>query len=128
MYADRVEQRGRGNKHRATLLLSQLSSAEVERTHKGQWLHLQGADGTEITQQGLEAAPAEAARALIVQQAAAIGNALPSSDAAAAESAPAQPQAIDVPEQIRKLAELHAQGILTDDEFQTKKRELLDRL
>ena len=31
-------------------------------------------------------------------------------------------------DQIRKLAELHEQGILTDDEFTGKKTELLSRL
>ncbi len=34
----------------------------------------------------------------------------------------------DVTEQIKKLAELHDQGILTDEEFETKKKELLARL
>jgi putative oligomerization/nucleic acid binding protein len=31
-------------------------------------------------------------------------------------------------EQIRKLAELHKEGILTDEEFSAKKGELLSRL
>jgi hypothetical protein len=31
-------------------------------------------------------------------------------------------------EQIRKLAELHEDGALTDEEFETKKRELLERI
>ncbi len=41
-----------------------------------------------------------------------------------------QPQASssDVTEQIKKLAELHDQGILTDEEFETKKKELLAKL
>ncbi|WP_206062781.1 SHOCT domain-containing protein [Nocardioides piscis] len=39
-------------------------------------------------------------------------------------NAPAQ----DVPEQLRKLGELHQAGVLTDDEFATKKAELLDRM
>jgi len=34
----------------------------------------------------------------------------------------------DVADQIRKLAELHAAGILTDEEFSSKKAELLDRI
>ena len=34
----------------------------------------------------------------------------------------------EVTEQIRKLGELHDQGVLTDDEFRTKKAELLARL
>jgi hypothetical protein len=34
----------------------------------------------------------------------------------------------DINEQIRKLGELHDEGVLTDEEFETKKRELLDRI
>ncbi|MFD1052471.1 SHOCT domain-containing protein, partial [Kibdelosporangium lantanae] len=34
----------------------------------------------------------------------------------------------DILDQIAKLADLHAAGVLTDDEFQTKKTELLNRL
>jgi uncharacterized membrane protein YdbT with pleckstrin-like domain len=35
---------------------------------------------------------------------------------------------LSIPEQIEKLAELHRDGVLTDAEFQDKKKELLDRL
>ena len=45
-----------------------------------------------------------------------------------AQHAQAQAEVQDVTEQIRKLGELHDQGILTDDEFETKKRELLAKL
>lgn len=45
----------------------------------------------------------------------------------APSSSPA-PQQSDIPDQLRKLAELHAGGILTDDEFATKKAELLSRM
>ena len=38
------------------------------------------------------------------------------------------PYSPDVTEQIRKLAELRDQGILTDEEFQSKKKELLSKL
>ena len=43
----------------------------------------------------------------------------------------AQPPAsrsLDVPEQLRKLAELRDAGVLTDDEFQKKKAEMLARM
>ena len=36
--------------------------------------------------------------------------------------------AIDLTEQIKKLSELRDEGILTEEEFQTKKKELLDRI
>jgi len=39
------------------------------------------------------------------------------------EAAPAEP---DMTEQLKDLAKLHDQGILTDDEFQAKKKEILD--
>jgi uncharacterized membrane protein YeaQ/YmgE (transglycosylase-associated protein family) len=45
-----------------------------------------------------------------------------------AQHAQAQAQVQDVTEQIRKLGELHEQGILTDEEFEAKKRELLAKL
>ena len=42
-----------------------------------------------------------------------------------APTAPAQP---DIADQIKKLAELHASGVLTDEEFAAKKAELLSRM
>jgi len=45
---------------------------------------------------------------------------------AARTGAPASPAAADPAEQIRKLAQLRDEGILSDDEFQTKKTQLLD--
>lgn len=39
-----------------------------------------------------------------------------------------QSAAPSIPDQIEKLAELHRQGVLTDAEFQAKKKDLLDRL
>jgi uncharacterized membrane protein YeaQ/YmgE (transglycosylase-associated protein family) len=44
------------------------------------------------------------------------------------QHAQAQSHADDVHDQIRKLAELHEEGALTDDEFEAKKRDLLARL
>ena len=38
------------------------------------------------------------------------------------------PAAIDIPEQIRKLAELKEQGIITQEEFEVKKKELLSKM
>ena len=34
----------------------------------------------------------------------------------------------EINEQIRKLGELHDEGVLTDEEFETKKRELLGQI
>src|ERR671937_1551338 len=44
------------------------------------------------------------------------------------QHAQGQQRVDDINEQIRKLAELHGEGILTDEEFETKKRELLSRI
>lgn len=46
----------------------------------------------------------------------------------AAPMTPQQPTAIDIPEQIEKLGKLKEQGLLTENEFQSKKQELLSRL
>jgi hypothetical protein len=47
---------------------------------------------------------------------------VPSSDPISSPNAP------DIPTQIEKLADLHAKGILTDEEFTRKKAELLGRM
>ncbi len=38
------------------------------------------------------------------------------------------PTNLDIPDQIRKLAELRDAGVLTEEEFERKKAELLDRM
>jgi uncharacterized membrane protein YeaQ/YmgE (transglycosylase-associated protein family) len=45
-----------------------------------------------------------------------------------AQHAKAQAEVRDVTEEIRKLGDLHDQGVLTDEEFEAKKRELLSKL
>lgn len=47
---------------------------------------------------------------------------------APAPTPPAPAVAPDLTDQIRKLADLHAAGILTDEEFSTKKADLLSRM
>ena len=46
-------------------------------------------------------------------------------EAYAAEYAQAAPPADDSTEELQKLANLHAQGILTDEEFAAKKKQVL---
>lgn len=54
--------------------------------------------------------------------------------AASPTGTPASPQAsdsparVDIADELKKLGELHATGVLTDEEFQAKKTELLKRL
>jgi uncharacterized membrane protein YeaQ/YmgE (transglycosylase-associated protein family) len=44
------------------------------------------------------------------------------------QHAQSQQHVNEVNDQIRKLAELHDEGVLTDEEFETKKRELLSQI
>jgi len=48
--------------------------------------------------------------------------------AAAGGAAPAPAAEPSIPEQIEKLDQLRRQGVVTEEEFQAKKRELLDRM
>jgi hypothetical protein len=52
----------------------------------------------------------------------------PAQPQVAAPIPPQQPPAIDIPEQIEKLGKLKEQGLLTEDDLQSKKQELLSRL
>lgn len=62
--------------------------------------------------------------------------AAPSQPVAKAEPRPEKPEPVapasgggdSIPDQIKKLGQLRDDGILTDEEFETKKRELLDRM
>jgi len=44
---------------------------------------------------------------------------------AAAPAAPAEPAQADYTDELEQIAKLHEQGILTDDEFAAKKKEIL---
>ena len=46
----------------------------------------------------------------------------------ASQTTPSAPSQLDPTEQLGKLADLHKAGVLTDDEFATKKAELLKRI
>lgn len=52
----------------------------------------------------------------------------PAPAVAAVEAAPARPHAADIADRIRHLGDLHTAGLLTDDEFSSKKAELLAEL
>ena len=49
-------------------------------------------------------------------------------DRITSDAHPAETPTTDPAEQLKKLAELHAAGVLTDVEFAAKKKELLDRM
>ena len=69
----------------------------------------------------LNKAEAQKAKAIIEEQAAAAHHAL----VGAGTATTPQP---DIADQIKKLADLRDAGILTEEEFATKKAELLDRM
>lgn len=52
----------------------------------------------------------------------------PTSQSASGVSASSQKVNLDTSEQLRKLSELHKDGVLTDAEFESKKKELLGRI
>jgi hypothetical protein len=52
----------------------------------------------------------------------------PSAASASGDQEPATAGAMDIPDQIRKLGELRDSGVLTQEEFDTKKAELLARM
>ncbi|MCA9779801.1 MAG: SHOCT domain-containing protein [Candidatus Eremiobacteraeota bacterium] len=63
--------------------------------------------------------------------------AVPNQPAAKSEPAPEKAEPVapapsgggdSIPDQIKKLGQLRDDGILTDEEFETKKRQLLDRM
>ncbi len=59
------------------------------------------------------------------QQAMAAPSQAPSQEPAAAPAPPHQAAQVDPYEELKKLAELHDQGILTDDEFAAAKAKIL---
>lgn len=85
---------------------------------------------TESTTHSLRASPStasvKAAKALEMAGRAALMSA--GASAASATAAPAAAQAPDALDQLKKLADLHSAGVLTDEEFATKKADLLDRM
>ena len=75
--------------------------------------------------------PYEAVKSAIDRLVAEADVALAQAQADAAQEAPVrstQPRGGDIPEQIAKLAELRDAGILTEEEFEEKKTELLSRM
>ncbi|MGB8020737.1 MAG: SHOCT domain-containing protein [Candidatus Nanopelagicales bacterium] len=101
-----------------------VSSVQVRR---GAWYHdvTIYASGNTIVL-SVDAADAETLRGLIMDQI--LHGSSHAAPAPAAPAAPVQPDGDAVIEQIRKLGELRDAGILTPEEFEAKKAELLGRL
>jgi hypothetical protein len=101
--------------------MKSVSSVQVRR---GAWYHdvTVFASGNTIVMP-MDAADAEQVRAVVMEQVL-----RGSSPAPAAPAAPPPPAGDAVIEQIRKLGELRDAGLLTPEEFEAKKADLLGRL
>ena len=97
-----------------TLLFEQVAQVAIKRGPVWSTLVVESKGGGHITATGLKHQEAVDARQLIDQRLSSVQNSTGSSS--------------DIPDQIRKLAELRDTGVLSADEFETKKRELLTRL
>lgn len=64
----------------------------------------------------------------VVEQALVVPDVIPTPLASPSPASPTAPAQVDIPAQLQQLAGLHAAGILTDEEFATKKAELLARM
>ena len=133
LYPDRIERYKAASKTSLTGMLAggpqdveviptkSVSSVQVKR---GAWYHdvTIFASGNTIIL-SLDATEAEKVRGLVMEQVL-----HGSSHPAPAPAAPAPPSGDDILEQVRKLGELRDMGILTQEEFDAKKAELLSRM
>lgn len=115
------------------MTMEQVDGITVEKGRLSAKLHVRGTDGRVFTMKNLTPEKAEQARALIEQRRE-VHAGDPNRFAGAEFSTPADgvpataDGAADIPGQIRQLAELKDAGILTEEEFESKKRDLLDRM
>ncbi|QDB80015.1 SHOCT domain-containing protein [Georgenia wutianyii] len=124
VFADRVELINQGkigsllraNAGAETIPTSRISS--VESRNKGIWSVLEIHTSGNVVEFKADHASGPYLREVILEQVGG-GSIVP------ANTAPGAPDAAD---QLKKLAALHKDGILTDEEFNTKKAELLDRM
>lgn len=136
LYADRIERYKATSKTSLTGMLTggpedveviptkSVSSVQV---HRGPWYHdvtIYCSGNTIVL--SVDAADAEQLRTLVTDQILKGSSAAPPQPAP--PPAPAGPTGDEVLEQIRKLGELRDAGILTQDEFDTKKADLLGRI
>jgi len=135
LYPDRIERTKPTSKFSVTGILAggpedveviptkSISSVQVRR---GAWYHdvtIYCSGNTIVL--SVDAEEAEKLRGLVMDQVLGTGAPAP---APPGPAAPAAPTGDDVLAQIRKLGELHEAGILTQEEFDQKKAELLRRL
>jgi hypothetical protein len=127
IYNDRVEGYGRITpiwSHKGTIPMENITAVRT----KGGRLIVEGQDGQIFKAGGHTHADAEAAKALIESRIRVHQTLDPFESLTSPLEGPPAPPGEDIPDQIKKLADLRDQGVITTDEFETKKADLLDRM
>jgi Short C-terminal domain len=125
LYGDRIESRlGSGSIIGATARVDATGSKRLFRDSRQTFLTIEGADISIVMKQsGNYASTTRAARAFAAKVNSPAMRLGPPSEPTA-EATPV----VDPVEQIRRLGELRDQGLLSPEEFEAKKAELLDRI
>jgi hypothetical protein len=112
--------------------LTEIKDYGVKKGRLSDKLFVETSDGRSMEIGDLNPEKAESARALIEQRIAVYRDEgvveQPAVPHQPANESASPPRAADIPGQIRQLSELRDAGILSEDEFQAKKAELLDRM
>jgi hypothetical protein len=125
IWPDRVEEyEYHALRHKQTRAISYQQVSEVRLARGLVWstIAIESTGGRSVAMEGIPKADAERVKGLLDN---AVLTARGGGFAVAPPSAP-PPPTIDVADQLRKLAELRDQGILTDEEFAAQKAKLLD--
>jgi hypothetical protein len=122
VYEDAVEvtQLGLGGRNTQRMLYQHIAQVTVRQSLYRTTLMIEGSRGDTMLVENMTRKDAESARDLIRERT----DLARSSSSVGAASAPVS----DIPAQIRELARLREEGIITEAEFETKKKDLLDRL
>ena len=123
LFSNRVEEHDPGflKKRMQTIHFVQVAQVSVKRGVVWSEVKIESTGGHEIVAKGLSKDEADSAKKLLDQLIA------ESRTQTVTLNAP-PPTAPDIPDQIKKLGELRDAGILSSDEFEAKKAELLSRM
>jgi len=126
IFHDRIEEHDRGflKSSMQALRYSQVAQVSIRSGVMYSELRIESTGGKEIIVSGLKNAQAVEARRIIEQKI----DELQSSPKSMNQSPPIVSPKEDFAEQIRKLASLRDEGLLSNDEFAEKKKEILSRM
>lgn len=121
IFNDRVEELDPGflKKRMQTIRFDQVAQVGIKRGVVWSEVTIESTGGHTIVAHGLKKGEADEAKGLLDRL-------ISGARSRSAEGPP--PPAVDIPEQLRKLAELRDAGVLTAEEFEAKKAELLARM